>query len=240
MTGELDLTAVRAQSDEQALSALVLQYEPFILRNASQSCGRFVSNSDEEWSIALSAFAQAVRDYQPDKGGFLGFSQMVIRRRLCDYLRAQQKFGREISTDPMMFDAYCEEEPDSMAVQLAEVQKRDSREEESLRLEIEAANAVFSAYGFSFFDLAACSPKSRKTRQACAKAVAYLLQSPSLFAQMRDTARLPALFLEKNSKIPRKILERHRKYIIAAAEILSGEYPFLAQYLQGSRKEMGK
>jgi RNA polymerase sigma factor len=57
---------------------------------------------------------------------------------------------------------------------------------------------------------------------------------------MRETARLPALFLEKNSKIPRKILERHRKYIIAAAEILSGEYPFLAQYLQGIRKEMGK
>ncbi len=37
MPSELDLNAVRAQSDAQTLSALILQYEPFILKTASHS-----------------------------------------------------------------------------------------------------------------------------------------------------------------------------------------------------------
>ena len=36
----------------------------------------------------------------------------------------------------------------------------------------------------------------------------------------------------------RKILDRHRRYIIAAAEILSGEYPVLAEYLGYIRKAL--
>jgi RNA polymerase sigma factor len=32
--------------------------------------------------------------------------------------------------------------------------------------------------------------------------------------------------------ISRKILDRHRRYIIAAVEILSGDYPLLAEYMQ--------
>jgi RNA polymerase sigma factor len=43
--------------------------------------------------------------------------------------------------------------------------------------------------------------------------------------------------IEKNTHVPRKILERHRKYIIAAIEILSGEYPYLADYLRYIREE---
>ena len=40
----------------------------------------------------------------------------------------------------------------------------------------------------------------------------------------------------ENTLLPRKILERHRNYIIAAVEILSGEYPLLAEYLSFIRK----
>jgi RNA polymerase sigma factor len=46
--------------------------------------------------------------------------------------------------------------------------------------------------------------------------------------------------IEKNSQVPRKILERHRKYIVAAIEILSGEYPYLAEYLRYIREEKEK
>ena len=44
--------------------------------------------------------------------------------------------------------------------------------------------------------------------------------------------------LEKLSRIPRKILDRHRKYLIAAVEILHGEYPLLAEYMSYIRKAM--
>ncbi len=51
---------------------------------------------------------------------------------------------------------------------------------------------------------------------------------------------MPVTLIEKNSKVPRKILERHRKYIIAAAEIMTGDYPCLAGYMRYIREELLK
>ena len=44
--------------------------------------------------------------------------------------------------------------------------------------------------------------------------------------------------LAKKAGVHKKILERHRKYIIAAAEILNGEYPLLAEYMNYIRKAL--
>jgi RNA polymerase sigma factor len=35
-------------------------------------------------------------------------------------------------------------------------------------------------------------------------------------------------------------LERHRKYIIAAIEILAGDYPCLAEYMKPQREEQDR
>ena len=55
---------------------------------------------------------------------------------------------------------------------------------------------------------------------------------------MRKNKALPMKELELASGVARKILDRHRRYIIAAAEILSGEYPVLAEYLGYIRKAL--
>ena len=55
---------------------------------------------------------------------------------------------------------------------------------------------------------------------------------------MRDSKQLPIKIIEKNTDIPRKILERYRKYLIAVAEILSGDYPYLSEYLSYIKKEV--
>jgi len=38
--------------------------------------------------------------------------------------------------------------------------------------------------------------------------------------------------------VPRKVLERHRKYIIAAVVILTGDYPGLTDYLDPGKERM--
>ena len=110
----------------------------------------------------------------------------------------------------------------------------------SLKLEIEAASQILSTYGFSFYDLAGCSPKAEKTKKACAKAVAYIIRNPLIASEMMSTKLLPVKLIEKNSNIPRKIIERHRKYIIAAVEIMTGDYPFLAEYMRFIREELDR
>lgn len=106
--------------------------------------------------------------------------------------------------------------------------------------EIEAANGLFRAYGFSFYDLGKCSPRAEKTRKGCAAAVAALLHTTVLFAELRHTHTLPIKALAERSGASRKLIGRHRNYIVAAALLLDGEYPVLSEYLQTIRREIAR
>lgn len=225
-----------AKNDQIILEKLIIQNEFYIMKCASKSTHRYITKNDDEWSIALMAFHQAIENYQLDKGSFLSFAALVIRRRIIDYMKNQNKFTSEISVDPIIFDTEPEEEIDDITMRLAVAEKVSQKDSSNLKLEIEAANEIFSTYGFSFFDLTECSPHAEKTKKACAKAVNYMLENLILINDMRSSKQLPLKIIEKNAYVPRKISERHRKYIIAAVEILSGGYPLLAEYLRYIRE----
>lgn len=227
---------LRAAKDTGALARLIEQYRPFILREAGIACRRYLTEEDDEWSIALAAFSQAVTEYTPDKGGFPAFARLVIRRRLIDYYRSQKKFEAEIPASHAFSEPEPGADPDALSAAVAE-RLAEQPEENPLPDEIREISAILIGYGFSFMDLADCSPKAEKTRAACARAMRYLLVNPLLITEMRRTRLLPTKILEKNAEVPRKILERHRKYIIAAAEILTGNFPGLAAYLRFVKEE---
>jgi len=219
MMRELDKRAIKAANDAQELNELVEEYDSFILKSASKAVKRYVSKNDDEWSIALSAFSEAIKKYSFEKGSFISFAELMIHRRLIDYFRAQRKFVAEDQVDWIEDNAIIEND-------------------DNLKLEIEAISQVLESYGFSFMDLAECSPKARKTKAACARAVVYLLDKVVLVAEMRNSKQLPVKIVEKNTGIPRKVIERHRKYIITAIEILSGDYPYITEYLRYIRQEV--
>jgi RNA polymerase sigma factor len=236
---ELDALAVEAKNDTSLQEKLIKQHEFYILKSASKVCHRYITKSDDEWSISLFAFTQAIEGYQLDKGSFLKFAELVIQRRLIDYIKSQGKYNIEVSVDPLVFDAPPEEETEDIQIRMAVAEQVSKQDHGDLKLEITEANKVFSNYGFSFFELSECSPHAAKTKKACAKAVNYMLQNPLLINDLRSTKQLSLKLIEKNAQVPRKILERHRKYIIAAIEILSGGYPNLAEYLRYIREEKG-
>lgn len=229
-----------AAADDREMEQLIEESAASILKIASKVCRRYITSSDDEWSVALAAFLEAVRGYQPERGGFWPYAEKVIRSRLVDYYRGQARYGVEIPATPEVFASGPLEDSPQPALQAAVTPRIAAADPTDLRLEIEAANQVFAGYGFSFFDLADCSPKAGKTKTACAKAVACLLKNPLLLCDLRSSKQLPIKAIEKNSKVPRKILDRHRKYIIAAAEILSGEYPGLAEYMRFIREELDR
>lgn len=238
--GEIDRQAVRAKADRQVMEHFVRQNDFFILKCASSAVHRYVTKSDDEWSIALMAFSKAVGDYSEEKGSFMSFAELVIRRKLIDYLRTQSKYRAEISVSPSVFDSGTEEENEDAAIKAAVSEKIAVEPDNSVQLEIEAANQTFASYGFSFFDLTTCSPKAEKTKISCAKAVAYIIRNPIILNSMRKDKFLPIKLIEQNSGVPRKVLERHRKYIIAAAEIMTGDYPCLSGYMRFIREELEK
>ncbi|MDF2609730.1 MAG: polymerase, sigma 28 subunit, FliA/WhiG subfamily [Lachnospiraceae bacterium] len=235
---ELDYLVLEASNNQAILNELIEQNEFFILKCASSVTHHYITKSDDEWSIALTAFVQAIHNYDLNKGSFLSFAELVIRRRLVDYIRSQVKHSMEVSVDPIIFDTDTEDNDTDISIRLAVADQVARENNHSMRLEISSINDVFTEYGFTFFDLTSCSPHAKKTRTACGKAVGFMLNYPLLLSEMRSTKQLPLKIIEKNAKVPRKILERHRKYIIAAIEILSGEYPKLAEYLRYIREEM--
>ena len=231
-----DEKAVAARTDESALNELVRENNSFILRCASKTCRRYITQSDDEYEVALVVFCEAVRAFDAGAGGFMGFAALVIRRRLMDYFDKQSRRSNEISAG----NAMCWDEDVSTGV-VAEVQQKlvqgNENSGHAIRDEIEALGAVLSEYGFSFFDLAEASPKASKTKHCCARAVNWMLALVERILNMRKTRSLPVAAISKALEIARKIIERHRRYIIAATEILDGDYPHLAEYMDYIKKE---
>jgi len=231
-----------AKEDEQRLAELIERSRAFILRCASETAHRYITESDDEWSAALLGFTEAVREYEGGKGSFRAFAAIVIRRRVLDQLRAEGRHAGEVSVAPEAFEDGLDEETASGLE--TQVQRRMTEEAglaaddtaARTRDEIDAVQTLLAGYGFSFFDLADCSPRTDKTRRACARAVRALLRNETLLSALRGTKTLPMKELCAASGVTRKLLDRHRRYVIAAAEILAGDYPILSGYMDFIRK----
>lgn len=234
--GIIDEKAILAAHDDVLFSQFAKEQTYFIINCAYRATHRFISQSDDEWSISLIAFSNAVKSYDQEKGGFLPYAELLIKRSLVDYYRTTKKFDAEYFVSPEIFEFNSKDEEAEVSMKLEIAQKLSTSMENSLGDEIESVNAEFKSFGFSFYDLAQCSPKSQKTKNACKQAVLYVLEHPIVREEINQSKQLPIKLIQKNTNLPRKILENHRRYIIAAIKILSGEYPLLAEYLSFIRK----
>lgn len=234
---EIDLEVMQAAKLKEQKNYFIKKNEYFVLKCASSAIHRFISRSDDEWSVALWAFSEAIDRYSVDKGGFYPFAELVIRRKLIDHLRIISKTNAEILIDPALMNADIALNENERLLQNEITSKLKLDFDKPIQYEIEAANQIFKTYGFTFYDLSKCSPKAEKTKTICRKAITGILSDRNLIFYIKKNKILPIKTLEKNWSLPRKILERHRKYIIAACEILSGEYPFLSEYVRSMREE---
>jgi RNA polymerase sigma factor len=238
-TADMDDLAVHAAQDEEARTRLIQTCDRFILKTVFRCTHRYVRKSDDEWSIALIALSNAIDTYDPVKGGFFAYAELVMRSRLSDYRRSQSKFAVEMDVSPAVFSGEVDQDEEYSPMQTMVLRRTAVQENTDLKYEILAVNDIFRGYGFTFFDLAQCSPKSEKTRHQCAEAVVCMVRHPVLTEDMRASKQLPLRAISTNTGIPRKLLERHRKYIIAAVEIFCGEYPWLQEYMRFIREEGG-
>ena len=221
--------ALAAARDDRKRDAFIHKNENFILNCASKFAKHYISKSDDEWSIALIAFSNAIDTYNESKGAFPSYARLLIEHRLTDYFRSQARFSSEMQTEPYLFEGEVDEDSENMGFQINVMKQASVTDDNPLLDEIVAISEYLDIYGITFTELTECSPKAGKTKDSCA--IRYLKEHPVLISNMKTTKQLPIKIISENAKVPRKILERHRKYIITAAEILSGDYPKLAEYL---------
>ena len=226
---------MEAAKNEELFNKLLEKNRRFIIKCAFKTTKRYITTSDDEWSIALTAFSDAVYSFNVERGSFHRYAERVIGNRLLDYYRSQRRHRCEWSVSPEALEGESDFTKGEKAdIPVDKVLDRCSKSD--IAYEIEAVSCELKSYGISFLDLAECSPRSQKTKAACKKAVRSILETPGLIEEIRQSKLLPIKKIQNNTGLPRKSLEHHRKYIIAVVEILSGEYPYLAEYVSYIRK----
>ena len=240
---DLSKAALLAKEDSDFRQNFIGDNEDLILRLAYKAVGSYVTTSDDNYSIALIAFNEAIDSYDESKGSFTSFASLVIKRRIFDEYR---KNKGELPVNPSSFEAYGDEgDVDSLDNNVTSKMNALSNEKHAeidrltaMREEIESATELLSFYGFTFYELTDCSPKSTATKAACKDAVVCMLKPGDLYDKMKESKLLPIKELETRTGVKRKTLERHRKYIMAVSELLHADLPHLGEYLIDIKKEL--
>ncbi|PAE25264.1 RNA polymerase sigma factor SigI [Bacillus sp. 7894-2] len=230
----LEETVKLIQQGNAALNnELIESYKPFIAKTVSSVCKRYIHESDDEFSIGLIAFNEAIQKYSPDKGSSLiSFSEVLIKRRVIDYIRKQSKFQN------LSFNGVSNLEDDdttSSAIEdeLSIEDYRKKTDEELRKEEIVQFTQILQEFGLTFSDLIEQSPKHADARKNAMTVAKILVENEELKSILFDKKKLPIKQLEGYVSLSRKTIERNRKYIIAISLILTGDYVFLKDYIKG-------
>ena len=136
---------------------------------------------------------------------------------------------------PGAFEGNADEETPDLDISLEvrdRIKVRSLGVNNTLRDEIVTFEGELKEYGITMSDLVECSPKSQKTRKGCADIIQAIFLPPSLVGFIKANGKIPATELLTRAKLQKKLMERHRKYLIAATVILSGDYPKLSEYVK--------
>ena len=229
-----------AKESVQAADQLIGDYLPFIRAETAKFLKRPPEEGrDDELSIAMIAFHEAIGGYAKHRGSFLKYASMLIRSRLIDYARKERRHRQTVSLDAPA----AGEESASLGETLPE--ERDHPEEsahrQATRQEIEELSRQMESFGVSLSDVADNCPKQQRTLQACRKALAYARENSWLLEELVHGTKLPLAKLSDGSGVERKTLERHRKYLVALLLIYTNGYEIirghLAQVMEGGEAQ---
>ncbi|MBO6116770.1 MAG: sigma-70 family RNA polymerase sigma factor [Ruminococcus sp.] len=226
-THQIMTQVYQAKKDNSAADELIAAYMPFIKSETSKFINRPPDQSDDELSIAMFAFYEAIRDYSRLRGSFLKFAAMKIKNRLIDHYRKEKRNRIHISLDDTSDDK--PDMTDTIADDHDSFEEADMRE--ATNQEIAELSAQMNDFGVSMQDIADNSPKQQRTLESCQKAVYYARRTPEILEEFLRTKRVPIAKLADGAQVERKTLERHRRYLVAVLLICTNGYEILRGHI---------
>lgn len=214
---------------------LLQSYQPFIAKCASEVCKRYIDpKRDDEYSIGLSAFNEAMFSYSANRGSsFLSFAKIVIKRKIIDYIRYNSRRPHSVSLD----EKYDEEQMENpIEVVVAKEVYKEEQDNIQRREEIAEYKEKLNQYKLTFSELTKISPKHRDARESAVKVARILYEDRNLSKYVYQKKKLPIKDLVNKVEVSKKTLERNRKFILAIFIILSEDYRYLKDYLKGVGK----
>lgn len=224
---ELAERVERAKADAQEMEKLVADYLPFIKKETGKF-GASVLEYDDRQSLGMLVFANCVKQYSPQRGGFLRYASVCIKNRLISEARKLGK-GNTLyfSADDGQDVSTTLEETASLAAYSLQC------EQYTLQEEIATLTGQLAQHGLSFSQLAQICPRQKRSRALCASLAHAVLQNASMLASFSRQGRLPKKELAAQMSVSEKTVEKYRQYIVALLVILQGDYPGIRAYIPG-------
>ena len=220
-----------AKTDTEAADSLIRQYIGFIRAEAAKYLHRApIEGQDEELSIVLLAFYEAILGYEKNRGAFLAYASRGIRSRLIDYYRKEKRHAEVTS----LHEPVSDEKSDTLKIDHLEHPENEiekSHHRSATRDEIEEFGKQLLEFGISFSDVADNCPRQERTLQACRRVLTAARENPELLNELLRTKKLPIAALSDISKTDKKTMERHRKYLIAILLAFTNGYEIIRGHL---------
>ena len=231
---EIETLVIQAKNgDKEVHHGLLSSYTPFMKKTASFVCKRYISEQDDEYSIAMFAFNEAIEHYNSEKNAsFLTFAHLLIRRKLIDYIRKEAR-RKEVSLGQMRSegeeqDAFTILESSQSFEQFTAAQQAEERKYQIITYE-----SLLKPYGLSFDELVKVSPSHEDSRQTAIQIAQIIAETEEFYEILRTKKRLPMKELEELVEVSRKTIERQRKYIIAIVILLKSDLHYIKDYIKG-------
>lgn len=229
-----ELVSKAQKGDQEVMNDLLLAFTPFMKKTASFICKRYIDEHDDEFSIALTGFHEAILQFNPEENASLTtYSYLIIKRRLIDYFRKEESSNGPIQLLKEKDDSTGPEvrhyELDQSSIQFY------SREQQAIerREEIIEYSKVLKDYGLSFDELTKASPKHKDSRKTAIQIAQIIAETPEFFTYLTQNKKLPMKELVSTVEVSRKTIERHRKYIIAVTLLLNSRFVYIKEYIKG-------
>ena len=204
------------------IDSLIEKHMPFIIKSISDTTGRYVScENDEEISIGLLAFNEAIERYDNDKGHLLSFAKLVISSRIKNYLKSENKHQHSSFEDLVekgldIKDEYIEQE----------------EENELLVDEITRFKEEISSFGFSLEDLVEEAPKQQATRINAINLSEQISDDEEFLTFMYEKKRLPIKRIVLKYSVTEKVIKRSKKFIISVVIIIDKNFRMLRNWIR--------
>lgn len=222
--------------DDQLREKLINDYKPYIIKVISKTTGRYVDlENNEEFSIGLMAFNEAIDCFDANKySGFLSFAQTVIKRRLIDYIRKNEKNSKVYPLTYFYNDKNEIENSFEEKYLIVDSSSQFSNIEnkEEIALFIKKLND----FGIELKDLVKSVPKHMDSKRLSISIARVLVENKDLSEKLERKKNIPMVDLMKLVVVNHKTIERNRKFIISVYLILTSNLEVMQGYVENIEK----
>ena len=206
------------------INILIKEYMAFIIKTVSSVTGRYVCiDNDEEFSIGLLAFKEAVDKYSDDRGAFHSFARLVISSRIKNHLVKENKHNKVESLEKL----------NESGINIDDIHKTPLESSDYLSIEISELQNELNKFGFSFEDLVEEAPKHDDTRKRAISISEDINNDIDLKNIMYEKRRLPIKRVSLKCSVSEKIIKTSKKFIISVVVILDKNFRNLKLWVRG-------